>query len=338
MKKLINLKKGSFESAKISSKKGQLLGDEKVNEFIKYSFNEGLKYLEEHGFKESVDSSFLQFKGFYLIERVFNTHTSRIYKKVFTSASKENKILLNAYYLKYQIHNIMVLVRCYISKEKDIESYLIGDERRKAKYTKAFEMPNLEDALTYISKKLEFNSEEVISAYKKGVYELENYLYKTYYEKLTNFKFKYNNLDEKKFFDFIKIYIDLINSRTALRLKAENIKTLYFKDVYIEGGNLNLGFFEDLTSSDLNLSHNKLNEQFGKIDKSTNLNPIAEIDKRISIHKTKANQIMGSIYFGSPFFSLKYLFEVEKETNKLRTILKAKYLGLKESEIRGLIE
>ena len=338
MVKLVNLKKGAYESAKISSKRGKLLGDEKVNEFVKYSFNVGLKYLEEHGFRESVDSSFLQFKGFYLIERVFNTHTSRIYKKIFTSASKENKILLNAYYLKYQIHNTMVLVRCYISKEKDIEPYLIGDERRKAKYTKAFEMPNLEDALTYISKKLGFNSEEVLSAHKKGVYELENYLYKKYYEKLMNFKFKYNNLDEKKFFDFIRTYIDLINSRTVIRLKIENIKTLNFKDVYIEGGNLNLGFFEDLASSELNTALNKINEHFGKIEKTENSNAISEIDKRISIHKTKGNKILGSVHFGSPFFSLKYLFEVEKEINKLRTILKAKYLGLKESEIRGLIE
>ena len=30
----------------------------------------------------------------YLIERVFNTHTSRIYKKIFVAASKENRILL----------------------------------------------------------------------------------------------------------------------------------------------------------------------------------------------------------------------------------------------------
>ena len=75
-----------------------------------------------------------------------------------------------------------------------------------------------------------------------------------------------------------------------------------------------------------------------KIEKSENSNAISEIDKSISIHKRKGDKILGSVHFGSPFFSLKYLFEVEKEINKLRTILKAKYLGLKEAEIRGLIE
>lgn len=336
MVKLINLKKGSYESAKISSKKGKIFGDEKINEFLKFSFDEALKYLEEHGFRDSVDSSYLQFKGFYLIERVFNLHTSKIYKNVFQSASKKNKILLNAYYLKYQIHNTMVVVRCYLSKEKDIESFLIGDERRKEKYIKAFEMPNLDDALTYISKKLGFDTEEVLLANKKGIYELENYLYKKYYEKLMNFKFKYNNLDETKFFNFLRTYIDLINSRTLIRLKSENIKTLNFKEVYIEGGNLNLEFYNDLTSSDINTILTKINEQFGKIEKTQNA--ISEIDKKISQHKANGNDILGSVHFGSPFYSLKYLFEIETEINKLRTILKAKYLGLKESEIRGLIE
>ena len=56
------------------------------------------------------------------------------------------------------------------------------------------------------------------------------------------------------------------------------------------------------------------------------------------MHKAKAEEILGSVQFGSPFFSLKYLFEVEKEINKLRTILKAKYLKLPENEIRGLIQ
>lgn len=336
MVEIINLKKGSYESARISSKKSKLFGDEKIKEFMKFSFDEALKYLEEHGFRESVDSSYLQFKGFYLIERVFNMHTSKIYKSVFQSSSKKNKILLNAYYLKYQIHNTMVVVRCYLAKEKDIEPYLIGDERRKEKYLKAYEMPNLEDALTYISKKLEFDTTEVLASYKKGIYELENYLYKKYYEKLMNFKFKYNKVDEKNFFEFIRMYIDLINTRTAIRLKVENIKTLNFKELYIEGGKLNMEFYNDLMSYDLNKMQEKINEEFGKI---TNLqqNNISGIDKRISIHKTKANEMLSSVYFGSPFYSLKYLFDVEREISKLRIILKAKYLKLPESEIRGLI-
>ncbi len=337
MVRIANLKKGSFESAKISVKKGKLYSEETIKSFVNQSFDEILKYMEEHGFKKSIDSSYLQFEGFYLIERVLNMHTSRIYKHVFSSASKQNKNLLEVYYLKYQIHNLMVLVRCYLSKEKDIEPFLIGDERRKEKYVKAFEMPKLEDAITYISKKLRLDESEVLKAYENGVYELENYLYKQYYEKLKSYRFKYNSVDESKFFKFIRTYIDLINARTFMKLKSEELKSLNFNEMYIEGGELNLKFFNDISNLDVEKSLDKFNKHFGHLESCKDLSCIASLDKRVNEHKASAKEVFKIASFGSPFFSLKYLLEVERQMAKLRVLLKAKYLKVEDKEIEGLL-
>ena len=38
----------------------------------------------------------------------------------------------------------MALIRCKLSNDLEFESYLIGDERKKEKFIKAFEMPNLD--------------------------------------------------------------------------------------------------------------------------------------------------------------------------------------------------
>lgn len=338
MVKIINLKKNSFESAKISAKKSKLLTDNKIKELSTLSFDEIIKYLEEHDFQKAVDTSYLQFNGFYLIERILNIHTSRIYSEVFKTASNNNKILLEKYYLKYQIHNLISLIRCKLSGEKEFEVYLIGDDRKKEKFIKAFEMSNLEDSISYITKKLKFNVTKVLQNYKEGVFHLENYLYKQYYEELNSYNFKFNNIDEKKFFNFIKTYIDLINARTYLRLKAEENTKLNFKEIFIIGGEINLDFFTKLNSLKLEEMKIKFDEKFKNLKNNiVSENSLIDFDKKINLHKSNANKTFKNISFGSAFYSLKFLFEVEDEIRKLRILLKAKFLKLTDEEIKGLI-
>ena len=137
MRKIVRLKNNSYHSAKISVLRGHLYGQEQLENFAQMSFDEILKFMEENNFKEEIDKSYFKYEGFYLIEKILNNYLSNIYKKVFLSATKENRKLFDAYYLKYQIHNLMVLVRCKIANEKEIEAYLIGDARKISKFLKA---------------------------------------------------------------------------------------------------------------------------------------------------------------------------------------------------------
>ncbi|MCA9458961.1 MAG: V-type ATPase subunit [Nanoarchaeota archaeon] len=338
MAKILNMKASSFECGKISAKRNKLISDEKFESLLSLSFDEIIKFLEEHGFRESVDSSFLQFQGFYLIERILNMQLSKIYAQVFASASKQNKILLETYYLKYQIHNLMVLIRCKNSGEKEFEPFLIGDERKKSKFIKAFEMPKLEDAIVYISKKLKFDEHEVLDSYSKGIYYLENYLYKKYYEKLNASKFKFNGIDENKFFNFTKTYIDLLNARSLMKFLLEGEKTLLFDDIFIKGGNLNLDYFEKLKSSSINDLLKEFETKFSDIKvNDENLSSIAILDKKINILKSNSRDVLKIASFGSPFYILKYLFDLEFQTSRLRILLKSKYLGLKKEEIKNIM-
>lgn len=334
--KLINLDRSAYSSAKISVNRGKLYGEEKIKELSKLEFDEILRYLEEHGFRSSVDKAYLQYEGFYLVERVLNDYLSKIYGSVFSGATKKNRTLLEAFYLKYQVHNMLAVVRCKLANEKDFESYLIGEDRRKEKYIKAFEMPNVEDALVYMSKKLGFEETEVLDAYKQGVYELENYLYKEYYMKLSSYEFKYNGIDEKAFINFIRDYVDLLNARSFLRLKAEDI-SLEYSQIYLEGGRLNLNDFNKLSDKKLEECLDFFKNIFGDLSLSLDTLSVDSIDKRISMHKKKAENIFQKAKFGSPFFSLRFLFNVEREMNLLRILLKAKYLKLTEDEVKELL-
>ncbi len=338
MVKLIKLKKNVFSSGKIAVKFSRLYGEDKLNELSNLSFDEILKFLEENDFKRAVDTSFLKLDGFYLIERVLNVHLSRIYSEVFSSTKGNNKKLLEAYYLKYQIHNLMALIRCKLSNEKEFESFLIGDERKKEKFIKAYSMPKLEDSIIYISKKIGFDSEKVIENYKHGVYYLENYLYKEYYLKLSKLRFLYNGMDEKKFFSFIRTYIDLLNMRSFLRIKIDDLNSeLNFEDIFIIGGNLDLKYFNEIKGKSIKDLLKIFNDEFGNIELCEDNSCIASLDKRIGIHKKESNEVLKFASFGSPFYTLKYLFEMEQEISKLRILLKTKYLDLNEKDVEDLI-
>lgn len=335
--KSIQLQKSSYHSAKVSVYKSSLFSEERFSKFLDLSFEEILKYLEEHGFRKSIDKSYSRYEGFYLVEKFLNDYLAEIYDKILNSAPSNNKKLYNLYYLKYQIHNLMVVLRCKESKEDEFEAYLIGDRRKREKFIKAFNMANLEDGISYLCSKLNFDNVEVLKKYKQGLFELENYLYQQYYLQLHKVTFEYNKKDEIAFDEYIKGYVDLINARSFLRLKSENVEKLSFEEIYLEGGNLSKSFFKKLESKDLEESIKAFSKYFNSTYEYAEFSDILHLDKTISQHKQKSASYFGKVPFGSPFYAFKFLFDLERQIAKLRILLKAKYLNLEKEEVKNLL-
>lgn len=329
----INLKKSTYQAAKVSVMKGDLFGEEKISSLSNLTYEEILKFMEENGFKDSIDSTYLEFEGFYLIEKILNTHMSKIYSRIFNSASIQNKKLLDLFYQKYQIHNLLVVLRCKKSNEKDISPYLLGDQRKQEKFFKAFEMP-IKDSLIYMLKKINIDYVKGIEIFENGdIFELENFLYSQYYQKLISTNFHYNKKDEKKFFIFNRKYIDLINYRTLIKLKIENNPELKFENLFIPGGNFTLKTYTSFDELDIEESLKKLSA----LEKDTQFNSPNSLDKSINELKNKSKNLFSRVTFGSPFYVLKFLFEAENEMSRLRTLLKAKYLKLSKEDIDNII-
>jgi hypothetical protein len=102
------------------------------------------------------------------------------------------------------------------------------------------------------------------------------------------------------------------------------------------GGRLMLDDFTSLNTKTIKETLKSFNETFGSIE-GLESDSFEGLDKRISIHKKESEGLFNGVRFGSPFYSLKFLFKVEKEMNNLRILLKAKYLKLDKSEIEGLL-
>lgn len=325
MNSTISLKKGTYEAAKLSSIKSQLPTTKSISSLSTLTYEEILKHLEEHGFKEVIDNSYLSYEGFYLIEKILNDYLSQIYTKFFKATSKNNQKFLENYYLKYQIHNVMATLRCKISSSEDLHPYLIGDEHRKEKYIKAFTM-STNDALEYLSKKLFFDPQKVHFYYKKGLFELENYLYAQYYKKLFENLPSYSKVEDKKYVKFLKTYVDLLNIRT--KLVVENEELSLFEELFIPYGTISKNEFDNSISGLFKIAN---------IHLGLSLKKPVDVDLAILNHKNSAADGFSSVSFGSPYALLGFFFTVENSIGQIRKLLKAKYMGLSEKELEEVL-
>lgn len=326
MNSYISLKKGTYEAAKLSSIKSQLPNSEAISSLSILTYEEILKYLEEHGFKEVIDNSYLSYEGFYLIEKILNDYLSGLYSKFFKATSKNNQKFLENYYLKYQIHNFMATLRCKISSTQDLNPYLIGDEHRKEKYLKASTM-STNDALEYLSKKLSFDSQKVHLYYQKGLFELENYLYAQYYNRLFENLPMYSKVEDKKYISFLKTYIDLLNLRT--KLVIEDQQESLFDELFISRGNISVTKFNNSSQDLFKLVNSELDLSLKK--------PV-DVDLAIINHKNAAATKFSKVSFGSPYAILGFFFTVENSIGQVRKLLKAKYMGLSDSELDEVLK
>jgi vacuolar-type H+-ATPase subunit C/Vma6 len=153
---------------------------------------------------------------------------------------------------------------------------------------------------------------------------------------LFKIKFKYNGLDEKYFYEFIKKLVGAINLRVFLRLKLEDDENL-FKDFFISYGDFSREFFE-------NLSNMNNKELFNHIKKTTGVEISCLddkcfyiVDKYYNQVKKNFNQYLSKVGFSSPFYILKFLFAFEENMGKIRTLLKSKLLGVNNEEIKKML-
>lgn len=225
-----------FVASKISVINQELDEIFRAKQFDKASFSEALSLLEQHSTKLSLDSSIhtINFKenSIGVVEEFTNVYASSIYEKIFKASKGQLKDLLDRYYLKYQIHNIIVTLRCIASDYKDdIEFYLIGNKIQKEHCIKAISF-SYEESLKYFSTKFKFPKSLLKYNTIDTIMQLETGLYKWYHEDLQKFlNEKYNNstlqIEHKK-------HIDVLNKKIIK--VAQEIEDFNVDEFFINGG------------------------------------------------------------------------------------------------------
>lgn len=207
-----------------------------TRQFERASFSEALSLLEQHSTKLSLDNSIhsLNFStnSIGVVEEFTNAYASHIYEKIFRASKGSLRELLDAYYLKYQIHNIIVTLRCIACENRDeLKHYLIGNRVQKEHCIKAVSY-SYQDSLKYFSTKFKFPKSLLKYDSIDSVMQLETALYKWYHEKLQEFLLNtYQNtplqLEHKK-------HIDVLNKK-IIKISQE-IEDFDGESFFIEGG------------------------------------------------------------------------------------------------------
>lgn len=149
---------------------------------------------------------------------------------------------------------------------------------------------------------------------------------------------QYNKHDENKYLKIITHQIDLLNARTFLRLKKEEVSE-ESKDSFsflIPSGDIPFSLFKDLENKTFEEAF-QIVKKVVKEECGEEIADLEDMDAALMRAKIHAQKLLHSVQFGSPFYVMKYLFDAEREVSRLRILLKAKYLKVEDEKIAELI-
>ncbi|MCH8520120.1 MAG: V-type ATPase subunit [Nanoarchaeota archaeon] len=295
--------KDMYVAAKISVINQELNEIFSTKEIERASFSEALSMLEKNSTKLSLDTSVVSqdFKknSIGIVEQFTNSYASYVYEKIFKASSQDLKELLTIYYLKYQIHNIIVTLRCIATQDtKDVRTYLIGNKIQKEHCIKATGF-NYDEALKYFSTKFKFPKSLLEFNSIDSIMYLETGLYKWYHEELQKFLIEHYNdsIIQKEH----KKHIDVLN--TKLVKISEEIDNFDMENLFISMGSKKL---DQITT------------------KGIELREIEDLQRAFKEEVYKKTKLRG---FGTHFMILNFLQKFEIKLQEISKILKEKALN-----------
>lgn len=294
--------KDMYVAAKLSIINQQLDSIFSTKQIERASFSEALSMLEKNSTKISLDnsvvSSDIKKNSVGIIEKFTNSYASYVYEKIFKASDEELKQLLTTYYLKYQIHNIIVTLRCIASNDSsDIKTYLIGNKVQKEHCIKATGF-SYEEALKYFSTKFKFPKNLLKFDSIENIFYLETGLYKWYHEELQKFLIK--NYKDSILQKEHKKHIDVLN--TKLLILSKEFDNFDSENLFILGGSKKV--------DSLNIEGIDLYE-------------VENLQKTFKQDVYKKTRLKG---YGSHFMILNYLQKFEIKLQEISKILKQKAL------------
>lgn len=291
-------------------------------------------------------------------EKILDNELKRVYNLIEDTAN--NPWILQFLRERYNFHNLKVLVKEVIQKENHAHLYsdlgnidiayikkgLIDGEKLEDNflenlniegYTPLNQVHDDNDDYLYYARQALDKYEET-----GNPKDIDTILDQYYYD---NLLYDADKLGLARVKDFTKERIDLINVKTLLRVKSQDLSVEELQESLIEGGNISLDkFIEGFNSSINTLVAMTSNDSINKYlinaidnDKSIDEN-LLDLEKSIDDHFMDYSREAKSMTFG-PEVLMNYVISKETEIKNLRIILVSKLNSLpKEFTIERLRE
>lgn len=260
-------------------------------------------------------------------EQVLSEVLNKTYKEAMEISPE--KSLVEILSCKYDYHNLKVLVKENILKEKFDSMYCMLDENE----IEAFRELALKN-----DEGLSKDFKECLDFYEttKDPQDIDIFIDKKYFEKVLSLAegFKLEMITE-----YFKAMIDFINLRTFIRCRKQNQVKETLEKVLIKGGDVETDkildmFYEDIEILPIKLKAYKIGRVLSKIvEEYKNTNSLNSFEKSMDDYLVEIVRKAKSIHYGAEVI-FSFLFAKELEIKNLRLILVGKVNGLSADFIK----
>lgn len=260
-------------------------------------------------------------------EQVLSEVLNKTYKEAMEISP--DKSLVEILSCKYDYHNLKVLVKENILKEKFDSMYCMLDGNEIEAF-RELALKNDEGLSKDFKECLDFFETT------KDPQDIDIFIDKKYFEKVLSLAegFKLEMITE-----YFKAMIDFINLRTFIRCRKQNQVKETLEKVLIKGGDIETDkildmFYEDIEILPIKLKAYKIGRVLSKIvEEYKNTNSLNSFEKSMDDYLVEIVRKAKSIHYGAEVI-FSFLFAKELEIKNLRLILVGKVNGLSADFIK----
>ena len=248
----------SYLNTRVRAMESKLFKSDAYIKLLNMEVSQIARFLGEGNYKEEIDSLSRDYRGVELIEHSLNKNLGNTYHKLIKMSGKKASAYAFAILTRWDIHNIISILRGKYSKATDyeIEKTLIPIGELPFSFIMSLvKNYSYEDVIKKLKKLEQFNFLDET----KEIADIESELYKNYF---TNVLEKFHKDKKSLFLDFIKIEIDIINLKNIMRMRRYGFTLDEEEKNVIDGGLY-------LNADNLSFLLRSKNEDFLKLIKKT---------------------------------------------------------------------
>lgn len=335
----IKLKKYPYTYARVAAMRSKLINKQQYHKLMKMELNSLIKFLEEETtYKEQIDKLAINYSGVDLIEHSLNENLVKTTEKLRRISPLELEPIINSYVLIYDIENIKTILRAKKGKfsREYAESLLIpAGILSKEHLLELLKKESLSD----IAKSVKFkghNFEAELKIKTDNLAEIENQIDRWYLQELNKVAIllpKEGELISR----FVKDQITIANIKTMLRLKKEDADKSLFAKFMFPAGNIPRSNLIKMATQ------HSINEMIEQLKRTTYGSAFAEgnigniIDYELALDKLHVNRNQLRVHQNplTVLSIISFMFAKYIEVKNLKTLVKAKQLGIRQEIIES---
>lgn len=342
----VKLEKYPYTYLRTIFMKKTLLKKSDYDKMLKMTPSEIGKYLEDLEYKNEIDELAINYKGVELVERTLQLNLANKFSKLINISPQELKALIRIYLKRYDIYNIKTILRAKFSNlaQEDIGKHISPvSTEKKVFFEKLVAQKNVEEVVASIDFIEEKDLRSALEHFKttNSLIYIENVLDKHYFTYVMS-QLKYLSTEGKLYKKFLMNEIDVLNVKTILRAKKENMPEQQIKELVFSYGSLKKPLVDILIKSDFanvlkQLEETQFKNAIEKYIKEPDKINFTELEISLDKHILEESKKLAKQHPMSVDVILGYIFLKDIEVRNITRIIKAKQLGLREEFIEKII-